>query len=178
MPGGYRLQILHLHNEIDDLLLCPRRIYGNNTDVWWHCKKCNYNNHIVVPIFVTYAMIHIHNDDIMDELGLGLYRAILFVVWLYFIDITSGMIDTLNTLRQNGRQILGDIFKCIFVNENASISITISLKFTPKGPINNIPALVQIMAWRRPGDKPLSEPVMFCVLTHICVTRPQWVNNI
>ena len=26
-----------------------------------------------------------------------------------------------------------------------------SLKFVPKGPINNIPALVQIMAWRRPG---------------------------
>ena len=29
-----------------------------------------------------------------------------------------------------------------------------------RGPINNIPALVQIMAWCRPGDKPLSEPMM------------------
>ena len=36
----------------------------------------------------------------------------------------------------------------------------ISLNFVPKGPINNIPALVQIMAWRRPGDKPLFEPLM------------------
>ena len=27
------------------------------------------------------------------------------------------------------------------------------------GPINNILALVQVMAWRRPGDKPLSEPI-------------------
>ena len=36
----------------------------------------------------------------------------------------------------------------------------ISLKFVPKGSINNIPALVQIMAWRRTGDKPLSEPMM------------------
>ena len=36
----------------------------------------------------------------------------------------------------------------------------ISLKFVSKGPINNIPALVQIMAWPRPGDKPLSEPMM------------------
>ena len=52
------------------------------------------------------------------------------------------------------------IFQCIFLNENVSISIQISLKFVPKGPINNIPALVQIMAGRRPGDKPLSEPVM------------------
>ena len=53
-----------------------------------------------------------------------------------------------------------------------------SLKFVPKCPINNIPALVQIMAWRRPGDKPLSEPVMVSLLTHICVTRPQWVNTL
>ena len=43
-----------------------------------------------------------------------------------------------------------------FFNENVQISIEISLRFVPKGPINNIPALVQIMAWRRPGDKPLS----------------------
>ena len=46
----------------------------------------------------------------------------------------------------------------------------------PKDRINNIPALVQIMAWRRPGDKPLSEPIMVSLTTHICVTRPQWVN--
>ena len=38
------------------------------------------------------------------------------------------------------------------------------------------PTLVQIMAWRRPGDKPLSEPMMIGLPTHICVTRPQWVN--
>ena len=62
--------------------------------------------------------------------------------------------------RQNGRHFADDIFKCIFLNENVSISIKISLMFVPKGPINNIPALVQIMAWRRPGDKPLSEPMM------------------
>ena len=45
----------------------------------------------------------------------------------------------------------------------------------PKGPINNIPALVHMMAWRRPGDKLLSEPMSVSLLTHICVTRPQWV---
>ena len=69
-----------------------------------------------------------------------------------------------------------DIFKCIFLNENVRIPIKIPLKFVPKGPINNIPALVQIMAWRRPGDKPLSEPMMLSLPTHICVTRPQWVT--
>ena len=40
------------------------------------------------------------------------------------------------------------------------ISIKISLKFVPKGPINNIPVLVQIMAGRRPGNKPLSERLL------------------
>ena len=56
---------------------------------------------------------------------------------------------------------------------NAIYSIKISLKFVPKGPINNIPALVQIMAWRRPGDKPLSEPMVVTSPMHICVSRPQ-----
>ena len=85
----------------------------------------------------------------------------------------------LNTLRpkQNGRYIADNILKCIFLNESDWISLKISLKFVPRGPINNIPALVQTMAWRRPGDKPLSEPMMVSLPTHICITRPQWVNT-
>ena len=64
-----------------------------------------------------------------------------------------------NTLRprQNGRHFADDPFKRIlriFLNETLRISIKISLNFVPKGPINDIPALVQIMAWRRWGDKP------------------------
>ena len=78
--------------------------------------------------------------------------------------------------RQNGRRFVDDTFIGIFLNEHVRISIKISLKFVPKGPINNIPALVQIMAWRRPGDRPLSEPRMENLLTHICVTRSQWVK--
>ena len=50
-----------------------------------------------------------------------------------------------------------DIFKCIFLNEN--VYTEISLKFVPKGPDNNITALVQIMAWRRTDDEPLFEPM-------------------
>ena len=92
--------------------------------------------------------------------------------------ISKHLLWKLNTLRprQNGRHFAGGIFKCIFLNENAWISIKISLRFVPQGPINNIPALVQIMAWRRPGDKPLSEPMMIRLPKHICVTRPQWVK--
>ena len=56
--------------------------------------------------------------------------------------------------------ILSDnIFKCIFLNENDRIPTPISLKFVPKSPIDNKPALVQVMAWRRTGDKPLPEPM-------------------
>ena len=84
-------------------------------------------------------------------------------------------IDTLRP-RQNGRHFPEDILKWIFLNENAWISLNISLKFVPKVRINNIPACVQIMACRRSGDKPLSEPMMMSVFTHICVTRPQWVK--
>ena len=75
--------------------------------------------------------------------------------------------------RQNGRRFADYTFKRIFLNENVMISIKISLKFVPKVGINNIPALVQIMAWRLPGDKPLSEPTMVRLLMHVCVTRPQ-----
>ena len=85
---------------------------------------------------------------------------------------------SVNTLRQrwNRCHFADNIFKCIFLNENLLLSIRISLKFIPKGPINNIPALVQIMTWCRPGHKPLSEPIMIILLTYICITWPQWVN--
>ena len=93
---------------------------------------------------------------------------------------STGGAQCVNTLRprQNGRHLADDMFKCIFLNENVWIPIEISLKFVPKGSINNNLALFQIMAWRRPGDKPLSETMTVSSLTHICVTRPQWVKNV
>ena len=53
-----------------------------------------------------------------------------------------------------------NVFRCIFMNEFFFILIKISLKFVPKGPIDNKPALVKIMAWRWKGGKPLSEPML------------------
>ena len=53
-----------------------------------------------------------------------------------------------------------DIFKCISMKAKFCILIQISLKFVSKGLIdNNNTALVQVMAWRRTGDKPLLEPM-------------------
>ena len=99
--------------------------------------------------------------------------------WCDVFTIDSYCMFLFNTLKpsQNGRHFPDDILEWIFLNENVWISIEISLKFVPKGQINNIPALVQIMAWRRLGDKPLNEPMMVSLLTHICATRPQWVKN-
>ena len=73
---------------------------------------------------------------------------------------------------------MADIFPTTFSNafsclKMLEIWIKISLEFVPKVQINNIPALIQIMAWRRIGDKPLSESMMVNLLSHICVIRPQ-----
>ena len=78
----------------------------------------------------------------------------------------------INTYRpkQKFRRFADDIFKYIFVK-----NINIALKFDPEVRINNIPALVQIMAWRRIAYKPLSEPMM--VNLHIYAS-PGLIDNL
>ena len=78
--------------------------------------------------------------------------------------------DKMATILQNY------IFKCIFLDKNRSISLMLSLQFLPMVQITSIPALVQIMTWRRSGAKSLSETLMVGLLTLIFVTRLQWVK--
>ena len=119
-----------------------------------------------------------------------LCHCVLLCAWKYNIDhvtlavcswmkVRCSSLDV-NTLapRQNGREFPDDISKYIFLNENSWIAIEISLKFVPKGPNNNIPSLVQIMAWRRSGDKPLSEPMMVRLPTHISSLGLNELTNI
>ena len=126
----------------------------------------------------------LQRNDVSHWLGVNLESVLIygFPNSLYRTQLLPCLptISFINTLRprRNEQHFADDIFKRIYFNENVWISIKISLKFVSKGPINNIPALVQIMAWRRPGNKPLSEPVMVSLLTHISVTRPQWVNTL
>ena len=86
--------------------------------------------------------------------------------------ITNGLVAIkpapVNTLRprQNDRHFADDILICIFGNEKFFVLIKISLKFVPKGPVNNIPVLIQRMAWRRLGNKPFSEPM---VVSFLCI---------
>ena len=93
----------------------------------------------------------------------------------YSRDFTCTYINILRQI-QNCRHFHGDILKLIFFNENVWMSNRISLKYVAKGPINDNLVLFQIMAWRRPGEKPLSETMMVSLLTHKCVNRLPWVQ--
>ena len=91
---------------------------------------------------------------------------------LAFIHLTHWSWDEIEGILQT----LSDAFRSL--NENVWILINISLNFVPYGPVDYKSALVQIMAWCRAGDKPLSEPMMVRSRMHICITRPQWVKSI
>ena len=90
--------------------------------------------------------------------------------------ITAGLFSHIE-LTQWGRDKVAAIsqttlFKCSLLNENVWLSLRISLILVIKVQIKHIRALVQIMAWRWPGDKPLSEIMVASLLTYICVTPP------
>ena len=89
------------------------------------------------------------------------------VFWAYAVIFCQLWCVIINLLRprQNDLDFAGDIYKWIFLNENVRIFIKIWLKFVLKSPVDNIPALVQMMAWHRPGNKPLSEPMKVNLLT-------------
>ena len=64
------------------------------------------------------------------------------------------------------------------LRESKRMNFDYNFQFIPKGPTNNIPVLVQIMACWRQGENPLSEPKMVRLPTHICVTRLHWVQGL
>ena len=68
-------------------------------------------------------------------------------------------------------------FQMLFSSGNVWILPNISRKIVGRIRISNIQALLQIIACRLPGDKPLSEPMGITLVTYICVVRPQWVNT-
>ena len=108
----------------------------------------------------------------------------------YGVVLSASMIDSLVEMvtfhlygmHEFNANSADDIFKCIVLKENYRILIKISLLFAPKSTIDNKPALVQVMAWRRIGGKPLHEPMMTQITdAYICGTRGRWVkywNNV
>ena len=77
----------------------------------------------------------------------------------------------LRCLTHWSREEIDEISQMIFLNAFSWMKYMnfdkISLEFVPKGPIKSITVLVHIMVWHRPGDKPLSEPMMVRLLTRI-----------
>ena len=74
------------------------------------------------------------------------------------------------------------ILQMTFSNEFSLMKMSgfvlkIQLILFHKVPINNIPALAQIMARPHPGTKPLTEWIMVSLTVHKCITGPQWVNG-
>ena len=120
---------------------------------------------------------HSHGSNFAWFLSLELLSKWQILIWNPTVAYFMGQLVNSLRPRQNGRHFPDDIFKRIFLNENVWISIKMSLKFVPRVRINNIPALVKIMAWRRSGDRPLFEPMLDNLLTHICATRLQWVER-
>ena len=95
-------------------------------------------------------------DNVIISYHFSIFEAIyiaFFYVWLsYDVDCRKLGLNTLR-MRLNRRHFANVILKCIFLKENVLISTEISRNVIPMCPINNIPALVQIMAWRCAGDK-------------------------
>ena len=128
-------------------------------------------------------MMLMQNSTSFSQIGIALYYT--GIILPSYNSLAPGRCGSnpeknhINSLRprRTRRHFADDIFQCIFLNENEWISLKFSLKFVPKVRINNIPSLGQIMAWRRPGNKPFSEPRLDSLLTHICVARPQWVKD-
>ena len=116
----------------------------------------------------------------------------MYMMWSLFSVPVYAMISEFIYVRDNktfvnlilthwGQDKLAAIFQTTISNafswtKMLGFRLKFHWSFFPKGRINNIPSLVQIMAWRRPGDKPLPEPMMVRLPTHICVARPQWVK--
>ena len=93
---------------------------------------------IVFPEMITLVICHMHAKSFFSALKV----------------LTRLPLDKMATILPD------DIFKCILLNENEKIPIPLSLKLVPSSPIDNKPALVQVMAWHRTGDMPLPEPTM------------------
>ena len=134
----------------------------------------NFDGKLVWPIFPDdyiwgIEVYHTWNQCVLEQVGKDVCIPCpdWWSVWYTVSNVFNGAIakapqgpgwEFINSLRpRQNRRHFPDIFKCILLKENKWISINMSTKLVPKGPINNIPALVQLTAWCRLSDKSLSD---------------------
>ena len=156
------------------IIKIPICFHYNGANYWWH-----FASDVLWMSDYAIIMIKQHLANWFPLLTVwSLWECVVIHAYPFFSESNGGCYvanKVINTSRprEKSRHFADDNFERIFLNE-----YKISLKFAHKGPINNILTLGQIMAWCRPGDKPLSEPIMVSLLTHICLTRSQWVNSL
>ena len=101
-----------------------------------------------------------------------MYIYIYVFVFTYYSLVAQICLNHYPRVR-NGHNFTDDMFTCIFVNEKFCILIKISLKFVPKGSIDNKWALAQVMTWCRTGN--CLNQCWPSLMTHIYGTR-RWVK--
>ena len=149
-------------------------VRGKKSEISWVCCLCWNNNSDItwVPCCLKSAGTKRSTWWWKKHQSSGLLNLLLTPTWISLKGLGTWTLLACHVCRLTPWvwDKMATIFKCIFFNENLWISLKISLKFVPKVQINNIPALVQIIAWCRPGDKPLSGPMMVSLLMHIYVS--------
>ena len=136
--------IIHM-NEWINWYSVVQLTFHQSADVFsqWNFPGASFTNRDQINRHIKYTDDKVHLHMTLEDV----------VIYLCFNSSRPG---------QNGRRFADDIFQWIFSKENIWCSIKISLKFIPRGAINNNP--------------PLSEPMVVSLPVHICVTQPQCVN--
>ena len=142
--------------------------YSNATRVSWSHATLGFNEIIVSQHVTLIYWINSTGTKVQRNRTRSKMCSYILKCWSRVYIRVASFVTTLPATNginssppgQNGRHFADDIFSCILVNETCCIVNKSSLKFVPNGPIDNNPALVEIMAWRRIGDKPLSEPML------------------
>ena len=120
--------------------------------------------------------IELKTYHVSKEISIGETLVHTMLISLLLL-LNVNILVALNTLRprRNGQQFPDDIFKRVKMFE---FQLKFHWSMFAKGPINNIPALVHIMAWHLDGTKALFEPMMVTLQMHISVTQPHCVNSV
>ena len=150
--------LIHMHHNHDCF---TDKMYRVN----WHriCTVSTWTREFepttpfTLPLGIIYGSCRTRSSNLILLMKILIYGILIQVNWQIKVNGIFSYVNTLR-LRQNDRHFADDVFKYIFLNENISILIRISLKFLPMGLIENKWALVQVITWRRSGNTPLSEP--------------------
>ena len=174
------------------MYVCHRALWTNVSDVIWRqryhgsplaqimaCSLTAPGHYLNQCWLLISKILYIHARAIRQQVAiLSFYIKSMKTILLKLLAHLPGD----NELTHWGRDKMDAISQTTFSNTFSWMKIfefrlTFHWSLFPRFQLANVPALVQLMAWRRPGDMPLSEPVIISSPTHICITRPQWVNK-